>query len=506
MLESVNASDRRIDLGGVATFFVFFVLGVLLAARPLVFVGLLGAIAASGVIVVALARRGRGRLALWQILALTALSGYVVLNYGFANLALHLGGIPIIIGHTLMFAALGLAVISAQRGATMSALREPAMLCLLVLLLMAIPHLVLDIPHYGFYAVRDASIFFEGIFLLLGLLWAADRRNTAPLMKWLMIVYLANLIYSYTFPWGESLNSWSFKSGIFLIVPLVGFHRGTATYLVSGALFCLWMGRYVARWPGWIWPLLAAAQIAGLAIHQARSMYLGIALVLVLLLLLGEIHKVARLAVIVPLCLAVILFVTSVLGVRIPGRIGPVNLAFLEAHARSLLLEPGAPAEGSIEGRERWYADVWDRVQSSATNLLFGEGFGEPLTSSVVSFAGNEGVAVRQPHNTALSILARLGVLGLSVWALFHLFILKRFVSAFRSRSRLGQKWYGLILFLFFFYVLSMLVTSVQPSLEFSEGAIPFYFLMGFALGVMRWQLCTPEYESHTRAIPAHSS
>jgi len=271
---------------------------------------------------------------------------------------------------------------------------------------------------------------------------------------------------------------------------------------VLGALFCLWLGSYVTRLPNWIWSLLVVAQLCALTIHQARSMYLGIALVLVLLSVLGEIRKVAKLAVVVSLCLLAVLFFTSVLGIEIEGRIGPANLAFLEAHARSLLLERGAPEAGSIEGREHWYADVWDRVQSSPANLLFGEGFGEPLTTSVVDVAGNQGVAVRQPHNTTLSILARMGVLGLAAWLIFHLLILKRFFAVFRSRSRLDRKSYGLILFLFFFYFLSMLVTSVQPFLEFSFGAIPFYFLTGFALGVMRWQLPKPEHEIHGQEAP----
>jgi O-antigen ligase len=495
MMESVKARKSGIDAAGVTTFFVFLVLGALFAARPFGSLGLLGAMAALGCAAVVLTRSGLASLVLWQILALTALFGYVVLGYGFANLAFHLGGIPVILGHTLMFAALGLAVISSLRGAALAALREPSMFMLLILLLMTIPHLALDIPHYGFYAVRDASVFFEGIFLLLGLLWASDRRNTEPLLKWLLIVFLVNLAYCYTFPWGESLSSWSFKSGIFLVVPLLGDYMHSSLYLVLGALFCLWLGPYVARWPGWIWILVVLAQLGALAIHQMRSTYLGIVLVLILLAALGEIRKVATLAVIVSLGLMAILFFTSFLGIQISGRIGPVNLAFLEAHARSLLFQRGTPELISIEGREDWYSDVWHRVQSSTANLIFGEGFGQPLISFVEDKGENGGVAVRQPHNIFLSVLARMGLLGLSVWVLFHFFIVKRFLSVFRRRSQLDKRSYALVLFLFFVYLLSMLTTSVQAALEFSYFAIPFYFMMGFALGFMRWQLYSTEHE-----------
>ncbi len=91
--------------------------------------------------------------------------------------------------------------------------------------------------------------------------------------------------------------------------------------------------------------------------------------------------------------------------------------------------------------------------------------------------------------------------MGLAIWAFFHFLIVRRFLGALRARARKDKKLSELVLWLFLFYILSMLVTSVQPHLEFSYGAIPFYFLIGFALGIMRWQLgdkvirnknCTP--------------
>ena len=55
---------------------------------------------------------GRVGLELWQVIALTALSGYVVLNYGVDNLAIHLGGFPILVAYGMMYASLALAVVA----------------------------------------------------------------------------------------------------------------------------------------------------------------------------------------------------------------------------------------------------------------------------------------------------------------------------------------------------------------------------------------------------------
>jgi hypothetical protein len=140
---------------------------------------------------------------------------------------------------------------------------------------------------------------------------------------------------------------------------------------------------------------------------------------------------------------------------------------------------------GGVYARLEWYSEVWKRASSNTRNLVVGEGFGKPL----ISFHDQEGVEVRQPHSTHLSVLARLGLLGAAFWALFHFSILHRFLYAFRRRRYLRKESSDLVLWLFLFYLLAMILTSVQPYLEFSYGAIPFYFLIGFALGIMRWQL-----------------
>jgi len=38
-------------------------------------------------------------------------------------------------------------------------------------------------------------------------------------------------------------------------------------------------------------------------------------------------------------------------------------------------------------------------------------------------------------------------------------------------------------------YVLFMIGASVEPTLEFPSGAVPFYFFVGLALGLIRWQV-----------------
>jgi O-antigen ligase len=473
----------------VVGFSMLVLLGGLLAAYPLPALALAGGVCLIAVAFLLTHLVRRYNLRTWQVLALTVLCGYCILNYGFENIAFRVGPIPVPLGHVLMFAALGLAVL-AFPGRITKVLDEPALLCLLGLFPLTFAHLIFDVPRYGFYAVRDASIFFEGIFVLLGLLWAADGRNTAPLVKCLLLLFLVNLLYGYTYPWGAELLDWSPKSGIFLQVPILGHYHATARYDVVGALFCLWVAGYAVRWPRWILYVLAVAQLFALAIHQVRSTYVEIALYLVLLMLLGETRKWGSLVGTFALGLVVLLVMTPVFA-RMSGRMGPINLAFLEKQAETSVLLFGKPAdkdpiEGSIAGRQDWYQEVMQRLESPR-NLLLGVGFGQVLVDFYFTKSTGEAVAVRQPHNSHLTVLARLGVLGLIIWLLFNAFVLKRFLYVFRRRHHFNKPFFDLVLWLFVWYVSANIHSLVQPEFEFSSAAIPYYFMVGFALGLIRW-------------------
>jgi O-antigen ligase len=495
-------TERWIDLRSIALFGFFMVLGAAVMLYPLPAVVLVLTIGAFGLV---LRIVHANHLKLWQTMALAALTGYMVLNYGFENISLHVGKFPIILGHSLMFAALGLAVLR-YRHAVRRALAEPAMILMLVLIVFTCVHLAFDLPQYGLWALRDASLTFEGIFMLLGLLWASDRGNTDLLMKWLFFVIILNLIYSFSFSWRETLQGLSPVSGVFQPIPILGNYHGTDPRLMLGAIFCLSLGSYFVK-RRWLLFLLAAVQLFELAIFQVRAMYLAIPLILALLLFFGEIRKFAQFALVLSLGVVGLLLVTSVVGVRMEGRIGSVDLSFIGEHAESLLGKSTAPAEGSVEGRKDWYAQVFKRIRSSTSNLLVGEGFGQPLiqyraTSSMIS---KDAADVRQPHNSHLTFLARLGLLGVTVWAILNLYIISRFISVLRRRNGGDRKLHELILWLFFYYIIATIQASVQPGFEFSAGAIPFYFLTGVSLGIIRWQVRSPTQARQHIAIPSYA-
>ena len=474
-----GAHLMKIDRGDVARFSLFVLIGSLAILHPFFVLGSLAVAAASRFCGLAVAHVRRAGLDLWQVLLLVALTGYLLLNYGFENLAIHVGGFPIIISYGLMYASFALAVSQDQHLAR--TLQEPAMLCVLALIMLALFHLVVNIPAYGIWAIRDSSMCLDGIFMLLGLLWA-KKNSTFFLAKWLMLVFVLNLMYSFTLPWGEKLWSWSPQSGVFLHVPVLGNYSGSGDVLVYGALFCICVGGYLVRRPRWMMIFLAMAQLLGLAITQVRRMYVGIVVVLIILVLLGETKKFAKLLIPLFSGIMVLLLVTSVGGLEITGRVGPVNIEFFKEHTRSISGAEGTPGSNVLE-RFDWSEEALRHFRS---HPVLGEGFGQPLLSYVDE---DRGVAVRMPHNSSMTILARLGAIGFAIWILFHLSLVKRFIYAFRQRRRCDQRMSDFILWLFLFYVLFMVGSLAEAPFEFPSAAVPFYFLMGLALGLIRRHL-----------------
>ncbi len=476
----------KIDGGDVARFSLFVLVGVLAILNPLFVLGCLAAAATLGICWMAFVQVRRAGLEMWQVLVMVAVGGYMLLNYGFENLALHVGGFPIIISYGLMFGSLALAVWGRQH-LLPKALKEPAMVCVLALLGLTFFHLLVDLPTYGIWAARDSSMCVDGLFMLLGLLWAMKANSTSFFTKWLMAVFVLNMLYGLTRPWAEKLWTWSPTSGVFLSVPILGHYNGTGDILLSGALFCICVGGYVIRRPRWMMLLLAMAQFIGVAIFQVRRMYVAIVIILILLVLLGEAKKFAKLFVLLPSVVVLILLATSVGGLEISGRIGVVNLDFFKEHIRSMSGAEGTPGS-SVESR---FAMAEEAFQHFLAHPVFGEGFGRPLITEMDenNAEGNNAVT-RVPHNSSLTYLARLGVIGFSIWIAFHCCLIKRFIYALRQRRRGADKQVsGLVLWFFLFYVLFMIGSLVEAAFEFPSGAVPFYFFMGFALGLMRWHL-----------------
>jgi hypothetical protein len=456
-------------------------LGLIVAIYPTATGITFAATIAVAMILVQFHRRG---VETWQIITLTCLTGYVVLNYGFENLTIPLGPLRFLpLGELLMGVALVLAMLRYRGPLLRSAVQNPAVRYTLALLLLTVIHLISDLPNYGLYALRDSTSSFEAVFLVLGLLWASQERNIELLAKWLVLLFIVATLYSYTFPWADQLENWSPGSGPFHSVALLGNYQDVAVYMLAGALFCIWVAPSVSAWPRWLLNILAAAQLVGLGILQSRTMYVGIALILVLLVFLRETKRMSQFLTLLGRSLAALvltLLLLSMVGWKVQGRLGPMDMSGLTRELESIWPSSAESAElGHESDRRAWYGEVWDKLRSSSSHLVLGVGYGQPL----IDFMSETGQPIRQPHNSSMNVFGRLGLVGLSIWLLFLWTVMKRLWNAARESGREVGDHSALHLWFLTFCVLGLLDSMVQPYFEFSHSAVPFFFLLGVALG-----------------------
>lgn len=471
--------SRKLDLRIVAGFSAAVIVGIIATIFPWLAVGCMGAVLAVGLVWLTLIYLRRASLELWQMFVVVGLSGYLLLNYGFENLTLHVGGIPIIISYGLMYGALALALLT-QRGLIATGLQEPAIVCMLGMIGLAALHLVLDLPSFGVMAIRDASMFIDGMFMFVGIAWGMKKNSVEFISKWLLVLFSINMFYGFTQPLGDRMWGWSPVSGVFQPVAIFGNFNGIGEVLLYGVLFCICVGGLVIKRPAWLMQVLIIGQLIGFVFAQIRRMYIGAAVALIILSLMGEVKKFAKLLIFLPATLLAIVVVTSTLGIEISGRIGPVNLDFFKEHVRSIETSDGTPGS-ALESRTEM-AD--QALQHFYDHPLVGVGFGQPLLNIIDM---NNGTVTRMPHNSSLSVLARLGIVGILAWIAFHFCLIKRFLVALRQRKSCpNPRAAGFILWAFLFYVLFMIGSFVEASFEFPSGAVPFYFFTGFSIGVMR--------------------
>jgi hypothetical protein len=163
--------------------------------------------------------------------------------------------------------------------------------------------------------------------------------------------------------------------------------------------------------------------------------------------------------------------------------------ATLQQMLDNLLSIFGPSSDGGLEGSKQFRLAWWGTIVDYTVfgNYFWtGKGFGVNLADSD-GFQSTLDHSLRSPHNSEMTVLARMGVPGLVLWILlqgaFGIGLL-RATWAYRGA---GDPRLAVIGALLFVYWVAMLVdTSFDPYLEGPQGGIWFWVVFGLGLVVMR--------------------
>lgn len=425
---------------------------------------------------------GRIPLIPWRNnLLMATVSLYLLLNYGFMQLRLPpigTGGIPV--GEAVLL--FSLATINYSR--LYAHLSSTIFLFpLLVWWGLGIGRALAGIPAYGMWSLRDASHVLESLFLIAGFVFAARPQHLEQFFSWLPKLLAIIGVHALLFPFHRFLHSLSPRvvGGSGQEVTLF-FHFSTASVcLLMLVAYLLLFGRAT----GWNFALVVFLVGYLLVFFQARKIYLQI-LAFFLLFVLFRRDLIGK-GVLAILLVVLLLTLMPLLELEVAGRMGKTaSIEFLYYHFLSMGGVESEGLEGAAAGiyqRIAWWLNLYARWTSGIGTFLFGLGYGFPL----VHFGTRAGIPVREPHNSYISIIARIGLVGILAFAWMHVQFLKTWWGAIRRCEDLGwQEGKNRLLLLMVYFVLVWIFAIGEDAFEKPYHAIPYYFFWGIALRFAR--------------------
>lgn len=323
-----------------------------------------------------------------------------------------------------------------------------------------------------FTAARDMAFNYYPLFIFLGI-WVGLRnrsflqRVVRALAWWNGCYGLAYVLFLNRLPWTMPGTANAAST-----VPVFSEPLGSAIALLGLLAF--------ESKPQRVWYLLALNGIVMLFV-QMRAEWVAFA---VGLLVFAWCTKRIRYLAVAGVLLVALLGAMYMANVDLPspkGRGGRISTDSLVARAvapfsRDLASEL-APSKavigyaGTAEWRLVWWTAIWGAVHVDATHALFGFGYGYPI-GDLNPFI-KAGDFIQTPHNDFLYALAFSGWIGVMLFGLLQIEVLR---LVWRS-YRITRKPFGLMC-----WAALLVVSMFGDFFEAPMGAIPFYLLVGVAL------------------------
>jgi hypothetical protein len=149
----------------------------------------------------------------------------------------------------------------------------------------------------------------------------------------------------------------------------------------------------------------------------------------------------------------------------------------------------GSSSEGGLEGSKQFRLAWWGTIIDYTVfgdYFWTGKGFGVNLADDD-GFQSTVDHSLRSPHNSEMTVLARMGVPGLLLWALLQGAFVIGLLRALTAHRRGGDTQIAVVGGLILVYWVAMMIdTSFDPYLEGPQGGIWFWVIFGLGLVVMR--------------------
>jgi O-antigen ligase len=425
------------------------------------------------------------------------LAGYLLMDRAFAWI--HVPGTPIFVGEVAL--AAGLYVVVRSKEASRFIRLSPPMQALLAFMAFGLLLTVVGALSYDPQeAARDAAIWYYGLFaIVIGTLARAWEPAYEFFLRWytrIIPVFLAVGVIR--------LVMANRKGGIYIpdSEVLLTSHKpgnlGVQAVLVIAFLLLVIAPELERR--DKVRNLsytVAALLLLALAGTQNRGVMVAGFGALIIVYIAGRASRPFMGSVLVVVIASLILAFSF--NIRFDLERREVSIDQLFANILSLDFELDPDGTNEDDGTVAWRLELWELVMNdtlTSERFLSGFGFGPNLASRYGFVAGGEvGPELRNPHNSHLSVIARMGLVGAGLWITLWAIWYRHLWKARKRFKAVGEQQKAGFLAWCMVAALTILINGVfDPSLEGPQAGIWIWSIYGLGAfvaiegTVIRWR------------------
>lgn len=357
--------------------------------------------------------------------------------------------------------------------------------------------------EHGAVAIRDGSPVIESLYLFVGF-YVAQQFIDQPqrLEIYVSCFGVAVIVYLLLYPVKNDLQDLlaSLENTQGIATPIFFHYISTPTIAIATATF--WMYKFECSNKTRFFIGSAALLVLCLAYLPSRTLLLQlvffVGFVYLTLKAKGKFYFSVLLAV-------TIIGLVIVIG---GGYISETRLgegASLDSYFSLLreIFDPtyeGGGASSSNRHRIGWWTKIIEDVAASVSSFFFGLGYGVVLTDLVLK--GD--VIVREPHNDLISVFARSGIVGLSLFIVAQWIFIRAALNAFVNKKTMpiyrgASIWIGVFISCVWIFSLGE-SPFVQPFF-----AVPYYFFLGVLFRMLPDRNISPKSVKSFAALQAQN-
>jgi len=335
--------------------------------------------------------------------------------------------------------------------------------------------IIKSFPYYGLQSLRSATYCIDSNYIIIGSIIAQNnlKRSKFPNILW-KVLFVAN-VYLLFLPFSSFLLNFTPKLTAFsgYSVPIL-FTYSNSSFLSSTFFFS--ENSFPLNGQKNIVKIISFLSLLFTFTYKAARYNYFVIFVLSIYSFLKKPKKIIRFSLYFLIGFILIsLFLT--LGIRFSSRgSGIESIGFFYDHFLSSFGISTSFNDGDSAGfflRISWWINSFERLFSSIRNFIFGLGQGIPLTT----FVNDNGIPVRDLHNSFIQIFIRDGLIGISIFSALHIKLISNVMHNIRiTRYEKINNFYQTS----FLFILAILINCLmQNTLEVAHRAIPYYFLFG---------------------------